>query len=336
MIRTVLRVAEFCAGGGGQALGLEMAGWAHTVLVDNDPASCATLRAGRPAWNVLEADIRGLDAAALGDPHLIAAGVPCTPFSVAGTAGGAADGRDLFPATLALVRQVTPPAVLLENVPGLEQPCFDSYRAQMRAGLEALGYRVWWRQIAAHEHGVPQTRTRLALVALRLPWAAQFTWPAPDGRDPGTVGSVLAPMMGAGGWPGATAWALGAAGLAPVIAGGSHRHGGPDLGPSRAKAAWARLGVDGWGIADEPPGPAWPAGERRKVRYSAAGRPMPMLTVEMAARLQGFPLSWRFAGRKTAACRQVGNAFPPPVAAALGRAIADALGAECTHPPAGP
>ena len=95
--------------------------------------------------------------------------------------------------------------------------------------------------------------------------------------------------------------------------GGSKKHGGPDLGPTRARAAWAELGVDGLGIADEIPGPDFPAGRR------------PRLTVAMVARLQGFPEDWTITGRKTAAYRQVGNAFPPPVARALGTAIASAL-----------
>lgn len=57
---------------------------------------------------------------------------------------------------------------------------------------------------------------------------------------------------------------------------------------------------------------------------------MPRLTVQMAAKIQGFPVdeglfSWQFAGRKTNAYRQVGNAFPPPVAYAVGRQIAASL-----------
>ena len=71
------------------------------------------------------------------------------------------------------------------------------------------------------------------------------------------------------------------------------------------------LGVDACGVADEPPGPEFSH--------------MPRLTVPMVSRLQGFPDSWKFAGKKTAAYRQVGNAFPPPVAEAVGTQLISAL-----------
>ena len=73
----------------------------------------------------------------------------------------------------------------------------------------------------------------------------------------------------------------------------------------------AKLGVDGGGLTDTPPAPDF---------YG-----MPRLTVGMAALVQGFPKEWVFSGKKTAAYRQVGNAFPPPVAKAVGKAIKEAL-----------
>ena len=99
--------------------------------------------------------------------------------------------------------------------------------------------------------------------------------------------------------------------IAPTVVGGSKKHGGPDLGPTRAKKAWASLGVDGLGIADAAPDRDFEG--------------MPRLTVRMVARIQGFPDEWGFWGRKTAAYRQVGNAFPPPVAFAVAAAISKAI-----------
>jgi DNA (cytosine-5)-methyltransferase 1 len=153
-----------------------------------------------------------------------------------------------------------------------------------------------------------------------MPWAAWFRWPRPQPVPPPSVGEVLGDLMASRGWPGAAAWARRATGIAPTIVGGSKKHGGPDLGPTRARAAWAGMGVNGLGIADEIPGPEFPA-----------DRP-PKLTVAMVARLQGFPGDWTITGRKTAAYRQVGNAFPPPVARALGTAIAAALNAAPPGP----
>ncbi len=310
-----LTSVEICAGAGGQALGLEQAGFGHEAAIEIDPDACETLRRNRGGeWKIIEDDVANIDGHAFAGVDLLAGGVPCPPFSIAGKQLGSGDDRDLFPEALRLTQDIRPRAVLLENVRGLATARFCGYRAQVLARLRDLGYQTWWNLVNARDHGVPQLRPRFVLVAVREPWASSFRWPQPLPGLPPTVGEALAGLMGARGWPGATGWAAGADAIAPTIVGGSKKHGGPDLGPTRARAAWRELGVDGLGIADQAPGQDHPADA------------MPKLTVRMVARLQGFPDDWQIAGRKTAAYRQVGNAFPPPVARALGAAIAMALG----------
>lgn len=307
------RVLEICAGAGGQALGLERAGFAHLAAIELDENACGTLTLNRPSWNVVRTDVRMFEGHTLrGQVDLLAGGVPCPPFSIAGKQLGAGDERDLFPEALRLATETEPRAVMLENVPGFASDKFHSYRSALFARFRKLGYVVAWRILNASSYGVPQLRPRFVLIALRQEDYPYFVWPETvDQRV--TVGQALADLMGVAAWPGASAWARKANGVAPTIVGGSKKHGGPDLGPTRARQKWAQLGVDGLGIADGPPGADFPTENR------------PRLTIRMVARIQGFPDSWEFAGRKTAAYRQVGNAFPPPVAEAVGRSVVKAL-----------
>jgi DNA (cytosine-5)-methyltransferase 1 len=306
-----LTTLELCAGGGGQALGLEQAGIEHVALVECDGHACQTLRLNRPKWNVIQADIREFDARPYRGIDIVSGGLPCPPFSVAGKQLGDKDDRNLFPAAIRLISEAQPRAVMIENVRGILDAVFFDYRLHVEKQLTKLGYRCDWHLFNASDFGVPQLRPRVVFVAIRKECFDDFSWPAGSFGLPPTVGEVLHDLMASRGWKGARAWKEQASEIAPTIVGGSLKHGGPDLGPTRARKAWATLNVDGLGIGNEAP-------DRNFVG-------MPRLTLRMVARLQGFPDDWKFAGGKTAAYRQVGNAFPPPVARAVAERIRHSL-----------
>lgn len=305
-------VLELCAGGGGQTLGLERAGFECVGAVEIEHNACETLRLNRPKLRVEQRDIRDIDGLDFVGVDLVSAGVPCPPFSIAGKQLGSDDERDLFPEALRIVSEAKPAAVMLENVTGFASAKFSDYRRSLLQSLRKLGYEVGWRVLQASDFGVCQLRPRFFLVGLMPDKAPGFRWPTKRPTTT-TVGRELVDLMASRGWPGALRWAERANAIAPTIVGGSHKHGGPDLGPTRARAAWRLLGVDGLGIANEPPDAEFPIDA------------LPRLTARMVARLQSFPDEWKFFGNKTRAYRQVGNALPPQVAEVVARSIADAL-----------
>ncbi|WP_433465298.1 DNA cytosine methyltransferase [Spirillospora sp. CA-128828] len=322
-----LEVVEICAGAGGQALGLELAGFSHRLAIELDDNAANTLAKNLEERKGLlpETIVQRGDVA---DPEvwkpsnhqgvaLLAGGVPCPPFSIAGKQLGAADERDLFAWAVEQVELMEPQALLLENVRGLSLRRFAGYRQHVLDRLQEFGYVAEWRLLHASDFGVPQLRPRFVLIALKEEYAPFFHWPEPSGNAP-TVGEALLDLMAANGWEGADEWARKANKIAPTIVGGSKKHGGADLGPTRAKRAWAELGVDAMGVANDAPMP----GDTFEVG--------PKLTCEMVARLQGWSdgREWEFTGRKTSRYRQIGNAFPPPVAEAVGTSIILALTQE--------
>jgi DNA (cytosine-5)-methyltransferase 1 len=322
--RRQYRVVEICAGAGGQSLGLEVAGFEHELAVELDPNAAATLRHNRPHWKVAEGDVA---SPSVWDPgqyegiDLLAGGVPCPPFTIAGKQLGATDERDLFAWAIELCGTVKPRALMLENVRGLSLPRFSAYRQHVLDRLAQLGYAADWRLLHAADYGVPQLRPRFVLIAMRPADFRYFTWPEPRPELAKTVGETLRDLMAADGWPGADRWAQRASDIAPTIVGGSKKHGGADLGPTRAKRAWRGMGVNALGVADAAPAATDPVSL------------LPKLTTAMVARIQGWDdneYRWTFTGRKTSTYRQIGNAFPPPVARALGDQVRRALDHEGT------
>ncbi|MDJ0106333.1 DNA (cytosine-5-)-methyltransferase [Rhodococcus erythropolis] len=322
-----LRVVEICAGAGGQSMGLECAGFEHQLAVELDRNAAATLRHNLANGEdvVQEGDVADLEVWNPADHvgvDLLAGGVPCPPFSIAGKQLGASDERDLFAWAVELCGKMKPRALLLENVRGLSSNRFAAYRQHVLDRLRAHGYIADWKLLHASDFGVPQLRPRFVLVALQSEYAEYFAWPEAHRLETPTVGETLSDLMAGRGWEADAVanWVAMANDIAPTIVGGSKKHGGADLGPTRAKRAWAELGVDAKGVADFAPERGW---------LALNGAPGPKLTTEMVARVQGWHgeefSKWEFLGRKTTVYRQIGNAFPPPVAKAVGSSIRNAL-----------
>ncbi|WP_407110404.1 DNA cytosine methyltransferase [Streptomyces sp. DSM 116494] len=330
-----LEVVEICAGAGGQSFGLHRAGFTHRLAVELDVHAAHTLE--QNLRRVLKEDgveppddlvkVGDVASPATWNPDLyqgvalLAGGVPCPPFSFAGKQLGTSDERDLFAWAIELCGRMRPKALLLENVRGLSANRFSGYRQAVLDKLHEFGYIAFWKLLQASDFGVPQLRPRFVLVALLPEYARHFEWPQEDAYKKLTVGEAIADLMGENGWGDeeVAAWAKKANRVAPTIVGGSKKHGGADLGPTRAKRAWAELGVDAMGVKDEAP---------ERGFKPVNGAPGPRLTNKMVARIQGWHgefADWEFLGRKTSVYRQIGNAFPPPVAKAVGEAIRDAL-----------
>lgn len=317
---------EICAGAGGLAMGLETAGFHPVALVERNHHACNTLRANKLGWRVLEMDLRDFVAQehpGTYDVDLISAGLPRVKSAAAVKRAEDRYERELLEATVWLVTEVQPKAVLIENVPALvNDDAFSDVREFVSQELEHLGYSLHWHVLNAGDFGLAQERKMGLLAALRAEHSDRFSWPEAPGTPSPTVGAALWKSMAARGWRDAAAWAAQADRAAPAIVGGSERRGGADLGPTGTKRAWARMGINGGGIGNEVP----PA----DYRWDPHGdvKDLPKLTLEQVAILQGFPSRWQLLGGKTAAYRQLGHATPPPVARAVGARLAAALATQ--------
>ncbi len=337
-------VLEICAGAGGMALGLQKAGFKHAALYDFEARNCTALvKNGFPEEIVICEDVSGMKGRALfrGKVDLLAGSPPCQPFSAAGRRWGEDDERDLFPDVLRLMEEIGPRAVLLENVGGFMERRHQDYRLRILRSMEELGYRVALRRVHARMVGIPQSRERIVILALRPEVAARFRWPfMPEVRTE-YLEDFLKPYVLATRHPRARDWVRDPRFLAvrpgfrakdgldvdaPTILAGEGRDC-CRTGGDGTRAIWRDLGFypDAFFKEAEVRGHGFHA-MRREVLASSKEEPdLLPITVEMMAALQGFPDGWRFAEKKGEARQQVGNAFPPALAQRIGIAIRAAL-----------
>src|ERR1700719_2921029 len=130
-----MRSVELYTGAGGLALGISRAGFNHVAVVEHDKDACETIEENKKRgvedvrrWPVFNCDVQDFDYYSLPEGiELLAAGVPCQPFSIGGKHKGHSDERNLFPQTIDVIRRIKPLAVLIENVRGLLRPSFSKY-----------------------------------------------------------------------------------------------------------------------------------------------------------------------------------------------------------------
>jgi DNA (cytosine-5)-methyltransferase 1 len=185
---------DLFSGAGGLSLGLERAGFDVLVGADSDEWAVRTHDANLPglAWCGDLSDpsefLATLDVWGVRQVDLVAGGVPCQPFSRAGSSRirdlvelgerGSHDHRaDLWSSFVSVVEAVEPASVLVENVPDLARWNDGAVLMALYESLERLGYRVEARVVDGFRHGIPQHRQRLILIGVtgnRRP-----LWPVP-------------------------------------------------------------------------------------------------------------------------------------------------------------
>jgi DNA (cytosine-5)-methyltransferase 1 len=326
------------------------------------------------SWPLLSSDVHAVDWSPYrGRVSLVAAGAPCQPFSLAGSHRGNDDDRNLFPEAVRAVREIQPAVAIVENVRGLTRESFRLYLDYIldQLRLPAFGprdgedwpdhhgrlqsrirklpddadgrYHVGYRTLNAADFGLPQTRQRVFIVAVRADIADCWAWPEPThSADALLWNQMHGYYWDEHGlkrrWPDAHKAVVARIPREPAPAGLPWRtlrdalRGMPWPITGRERTGWHNhKGIPGARLYRGHTGNRldWPAktlkagvhgspgGEHILVRDDDRHR---YLTVRECARLQGFPDSYRFEGPRSETMRQIGNAVPVELA----RLIADA------------
>ncbi len=186
------------AGAGGLDLGFEAAGFEHTESNDILPFAAATLRRNRPAWHVVEGDVRSYTPSFRKGLDVLLAGFPCQGFSL----GGKRDPNDarntLYREVIRIAKLMKPRVVVMENVLNLRTMTHPQtgrpFAEQIVGELADIGYTTRSAFFRVSEYGVPQTRRRFVFVAFRGNFCPHFDFPAPD--HPTASGAFLQDLVG--------------------------------------------------------------------------------------------------------------------------------------------
>lgn len=323
---------ELFAGAGGMALGFEEAGFEHVFLNEIDKYACATLKKNRPHWNVACEDVSKVDFTGYeGKVDLLSGGFPCQAFSYAGKKLGFEDIRGtMFFQFARALDEIKPKVFLAENVRGLLKHDEGRTVETIKNVIEELGYTlVEPRVLKAIFYKVPQKRERLILVGVRndLYEDGCYKYPAPYKtiftlRDALKAGELFDTDVLPS--PGQTYPKRKAEILSHVPPGGYWRDLPDELQREYMMKSYF-LGGGKTGMArrlsmDEPSLTLTCAPAQKQTERCHPEETRPLTTREYA-RIQTFPDDWEFEGSMSNVYKQIGNAVPVNLAAAVGRSL---------------
>ena len=354
--RRPLTVIDLFAGAGGLSLGFEAEGFEILAAAEKDPHAVETFRYNHPGTPVVDVDLadpaadRSIRETVTGQVDIVLAGPPCQGFSLTGPRNLGDERNRLYMAVARVVETFSPQAFVIENVPGMKGLFGGQVVREVIRHFGNLGdgYHVWNDVLLAAGYGVPQMRRRLFIIGLRADLESLFVPPEPT-HDPGAyisceeaIGDLPSRAEELGQEEdvynsdpttryqeemreGSEAlWnhvatnhtELVRSVIAQVPEGGNYRDLPPGVGTSRSfNEAWTRY-------HSGRPAKTIDTGHRNHFHYKWNRVP----TIRENARLQSFPDSFRFLGTRTSQNRQVGNAVPPKLAAALASRVGEYLG----------
>lgn len=325
-------LVELFAGGGGLAIGMEQAGLKAIFLNEQDKHACHTLRHNRPNWNVVEGDIANVDFTQITEEvDVLTGGFPCQAFSYAGKSRGFEDTRGtLFYEMAKAISILQPKVFMAENVRALLTHDNGKTLKTIKEVIDSLGYKlIEPKVLKAMFFKVPQKRERLILVAIRKDLAdgIEFKWPSPYKRimtlrDAFFAGDLYDTDVAAS--VGQTYPLRKKEIMSYVPQGGYWRDLPDELQREYMKKSYflngGKTGMARRLSLDEPSLTLTtaPAQNQTERCHPTETRP---LQVREYARIQTFPDNWEFQGSMSSMYKQIGNAVPVNMAAAIGTSL---------------
>lgn len=353
------RVIDLFAGVGGLSLGFEKKGFDVVLANEYDASIAASYIANHKNTKMIVGDITSLDledtfGKLAGTIDVVIGGPPCQGFSQKGQRKTIHDERNfLFKYYVSVVELVNPKYFVMENVPNLLTAEGGYFRHEIEELFNKLGYSLEYGVLNASDYGVPQNRRRAVIIgklngdAPKLPvpkrnnvtiWDAisdlaylesgegseeqEYKYPAESDyekmlrKDSSKLFNHRATKH--------SPLALERLALIPPNAG---REVLPEehLTKSIYSGTWTRMKKDEISVTittrfDTP--------SSGKFTHPFLNR---AITVREAARIQSFPDNFHFVGNKGSQMKQVGNAVPPLLAAAIAEVIMNDIKEETKH-----